>query len=54
MYAYIHDTYLFIVTGSYLGLFGDLIVPAMLYRYTQVLRRDDLVNSKGKPIVTTA
>ena len=26
----------------------------MLYRYTQVLRRPDLVNSKGKPLVTTA
>ena len=26
----------------------------MLYRYTQVLWRPDLVNSKGKPLVTTA
>ena len=33
----------------YLGLFGDHIVPAVLYRYTQVLRRSDLLNSKGKP-----
>ena len=26
----------------------------MLYRYTQVLRREDLINSKGKPLVTAA
>ena len=38
----------------YLGLFGDHIVPAVLYRYTQVLRRDDLVNTKGKPLLTVA
>jgi hypothetical protein len=38
----------------YLGLFGDHIVPAVLYRYTQILRRPDLVNSRGKPLVTTA
>ena len=38
----------------YLGLFGDHIVPSVLYRYTQVLRRADLVNSKGKPLVTNA
>ena len=38
--------------GRYLGLFGDHIVPAVLYRYTQVLRRPDLLNSKGKPLVT--
>ncbi len=37
----------------YLGLFGDHIVPAVLYRYTQVLRCPDLVNSKGKPLVST-
>ncbi len=35
----------------YLGLFGDHIVPAILYRYTQELRRPDLVNSKGKPLI---
>jgi hypothetical protein len=29
-------------------------VPAVLYRYTQFLRRPDLVNSRGKPLVTTA
>jgi hypothetical protein len=40
--------------GRYLGLFGDHIVPAVLYRYTQVLRREDLINSKGKPLVTAA
>ena len=40
--------------GRYLGLFGDHIVPAVLHRYTQVLRRSDLVSSKGKPLVTTA
>ena len=38
----------------YLGLFGDHIVPAVLYRYTQVLRREDLVNTKEKPLVTVA
>ncbi len=38
----------------YLGLFGDHIVPAVLYRYTQVLRRGDLVNTKGKPFVSVA
>ena len=38
----------------YLGLFGDHIVPAVLYRYTQVLRRENLVNSKEKPLVTVA
>ena len=38
----------------YLGLFGDHIVPAVLYHYTQVLRRPDLINRKGKPLVTTA
>ncbi len=38
----------------YLGLFGDHIVPAVLYRYIQqVLQRPDLVNSKGKPLVST-
>ena len=40
--------------ARYLGLFGDHIVPAVLYRYTQVLRREDLVNSKGNPLVTNA
>ena len=40
--------------GRYLGFFGDHIVPAVLHRYTQVLRRSDLVCSKGKPLVTTA
>ncbi len=29
-------------------------MPAVLYRYTQVLRRPDLVNSKGKPLVANA
>jgi hypothetical protein len=38
----------------YLGLFGDHIVPSVLYRYTQVLRREDLVNIQGKPLVTVA
>jgi hypothetical protein len=48
-------TYLIlIIVGRYLGLFGDHIVPAVLHRYTQVLRRADLVNSRGKPLVTTA
>ena len=38
----------------YLGLFGDHIVPAILYRYTQVLRRPDLLSSEGKPLITKA
>ena len=29
-------------------------MPAVLNRYTQVLRRSDLLNSKGKPLVTNA
>jgi hypothetical protein len=29
-------------------------VPVVLYRYTQILRRPDLVNNKGKPLVTNA
>ncbi len=29
-------------------------MPAVLYRYTQVLRRPDLVNSKGKPLLSEA
>ena len=50
-----HSIYLFTpVSCRYLGLFGDHIVQAVLYRYTQVLRRSDLLNSKGKPLVTTA
>jgi hypothetical protein len=40
--------------GRYLGLFGDHIVPTVLHCYTQVLRRPDLVNSKGNPLVTNA
>jgi len=40
--------------SRYLGLFGDHIVPAILFRYTQELRRPDLLNSKGKPLITKA
>ncbi len=29
-------------------------MPAVLYRYTQVLRRPDLVNSKGKSLLSKA
>ena len=32
-------------------MFGDHIVPAILYRYTQELLRPNLVNSKGKPLI---
>ena len=50
-----HSIYLFApISCRYLGLFGDHIVPAVLYRYTQVLRRPDLLSSNGKPLVTTA
>jgi hypothetical protein len=48
MYLYI-DTF-----HRYLGLFGDHIVPAVLNHYTQVLWRPDLINSKGKTLVTSA
>lgn len=53
-YEYISSIIELFCLCRYLGLFGDHIVPAVLYRYTQVLRRPDLVNSKGKPLVTTA
>jgi len=46
-------TNVYVVT-RYLGLFGDHIVPAILYKYTQVLRRPDLLSSKGKPLITKA
>ena len=52
---YIHCMYLYIDTfHRYLGLFGDHIVPAGLYCYTQVLLRPDLINSKGKALITSA
>ncbi len=54
VYRYILiDTCLLIPFHRYLGLFGDHIVPAVLHRYNQVLLRPDLINSKGKPLVTT-
>ena len=40
--------------NRYLGLFGDHIVPAILYRYTSELTRPDLVNAKGKPLIAKA
>ncbi len=44
--------YVFILNAfRYLGLFSDHIV---LHRYTWVLWRADLVNIKGKPLVTNA
>ena len=46
--------YLKVVYGRYLGLFGDHIVPAVLHLYTQVLLREDLINSNGRPLVTAA
>ena len=58
IYCHIHvyaGIYIFTYHACrYLGLFGDHIVPSVLYRYTQVLLRADLVNSKGKPLVTNA
>ncbi len=54
----IHDTHAYVPLKPpfvrYLCLFGDHIVPAVLYRYTQVLQREDLVNTKGKPLLTVA
>ena len=40
--------------NRYLGLFGDHIVPAILYHYTQELRRPDLVDAKGIPQLKNA
>ena len=40
--------------NRYLGLFGDHIVQAILYCYTQELRRPDLVDAKGKPLIKNA
>ena len=40
--------------NRYLRLFGDHIVPAILYRYTQELRRPDLVDKRGKPLIKNA
>ncbi len=55
MYTLYTCMYLFTLSFTrYLGLFGDHIVPAVLYQYTQLLRREDLVNTKGKPLVTVA
>ncbi len=58
VYTFIHvyvGIYVFIFVGCrYLGLFGDHIVQSVLYRYTQVLLRADIVDSKGKPLVTNA
>ena len=42
------------IISRYLGLFRDHIVPAILYQYTQVLPRPDLLNSKGRPLITKA
>jgi hypothetical protein len=33
---------------------GISACSAVLYRYTQVLQRPDLVNSKGKPLLSEA
>ena len=37
-----------------LGLFGDHIVPAILYCYTSELTRPDLINAKSKPLIAKA
>ncbi len=54
----IHDTYVYVLFKQpfirYLCLFGDHIVPAVLYSYTQVLQREDLVNTKEKQLLTVA
>jgi hypothetical protein len=55
---FVQSIYLYVLVEQpfvrFLGLFGDHILPAVLYRYTQVLRREDFVNNKGKPLVTVA
>ncbi len=48
-----YEVYSFTYVCRYLGLFSDHIILAVLYQYTQVLQHPDLVNSKGKPLVTT-
>ena len=57
-YTYIHSILQYVLLRTdfyrYLGLFGDHIVPAVLYRYAQVLLHPDLVSKKGKPLVTMA
>jgi hypothetical protein len=44
------------VVTRYLSLFGDHIVPAtrILYKYTRMLCRPDLLSSKGEPLITKA
>ncbi len=39
---------------QYLCQFRDQFVHAVLYSYAQLLWREDLVNTKGKPLVTVA
>ena len=36
----------------YIGLFSTQIVPAIMYRYTHIRCRPDLLTSKGKPLIT--
>ena len=56
----LHQWYSYLILLSinplsrYRGLVGDHIVPTILYRYTQVLRRPDLLSSKGRPLNTKA
>jgi hypothetical protein len=58
MNMFMYGTYVYVLLKQpfvmHLGLFGDHIVSAVLYRYTQVLLREDLVNTKGKPLLTVA
>ena len=51
---YLYVLLLNTLLAGILVFFGNHIIPAVLYRYTQVLLRPDLMNSKGKPLVTTA
>jgi len=37
-----------------LGLYGEHVIPASLYAYTQVLRAEALYNSPDSPLVTEA
>ena len=50
-----HTFILTLFTGIWASLGTTLSqgLQAVLYRYTQVLQRQDLFNSKGKPLVTT-
>jgi hypothetical protein len=46
--------YWYVPVPADVNMVGNHIVSAILFRYTQVLLRPDLVNSKGKSLVSEA